>query len=388
MKSKYKVLTSVIFILVFFPIEILGIPAFGRKYNMSCQTCHSPFPRLKDYGDEFAKNGFVLYDKDALRYFMETGDEELNLIRDIPLAFRFDGFASFKNKDKESKFEFGIPRVMKILSGGSLTKDIAYYFYFYLNEKGKIAGLEDAYFMFNNVFKSELDLYLGQFQVCDPLFKRETRLTLEDYQIYTLKPGKSRINLGYDRGIMLNLPLPLKTDLTFMILNGSGIGQSENDNFDLDNINNFFGRISQDVFDFLRLGMAAYHGKEKFIDSISISNKLLMYGGDLTFSVNDKLELNYQFLRRTDSNPSASEENIKLNGSFLELIYTPKGDESKTYFAGLFNYINSNNSKYNYQSIALNIGYLLRRNIRLIGEIQYNVKAKATEFSIGFSSAY
>ena len=46
-----------------------AMPAFARKYQMSCKTCHSPFPKLKPYGEEFAGNGFVLKDKEAPRYY-------------------------------------------------------------------------------------------------------------------------------------------------------------------------------------------------------------------------------------------------------------------------------------------------------------------------------
>lgn len=388
---KYIIYTFSLILIIsaFSPSDIWGIPAFARKYNMSCQTCHSPFPRLKDYGDEYARNGFVLADKDAPRYFIETGDMELNLIRDVPVAFRLDGFATFKNKDNQSKFEFSFPRVMKILSGGSLSKNLAYYFYFYLSEKGEIVGLEDAYLMFNNVFNSELDIYFGQFQVCDPLFKREIRLTLEDYEIYAVKPGTSRINLGYDRGIMFNLPLPSKTDLTLMVLNGSGLNKAENEDLDLDNFNNLFGRVSQDFNEFFRLGAAMYYGKEKLLDNhLNWWNKVLIYGGDLTFSFDDKIEFNFQYLKRNDDQPSLQENNLKIDGLFLETIFTPKGDESKIYFAGLFNYLNSNYNIYDYRAFALNTGYLLKRNIRLIGELKYDFKLKGTQFSFGFSSAW
>ena len=34
--------------------DMFAIPAFARKYSMSCKTCHSPFPYLKPYGNEFA----------------------------------------------------------------------------------------------------------------------------------------------------------------------------------------------------------------------------------------------------------------------------------------------------------------------------------------------
>ncbi|MCK7528382.1 MAG: hypothetical protein MZV64_67865 [Ignavibacteriales bacterium] len=50
------------------------MPAFARKYSMSCKTCHAPFPKLKPYGEEFAGNGFVIKDKDTPRYTIDTGD--------------------------------------------------------------------------------------------------------------------------------------------------------------------------------------------------------------------------------------------------------------------------------------------------------------------------
>ena len=42
-----------------------AIPAFARRYKMSCTTCHAPFPRLKAYGDEFAGAGFVIPEQET-----------------------------------------------------------------------------------------------------------------------------------------------------------------------------------------------------------------------------------------------------------------------------------------------------------------------------------
>ncbi len=36
-----------------------AIPAFARRYRVSCTTCHAPFPRLKPYGEEYAGRGFA-----------------------------------------------------------------------------------------------------------------------------------------------------------------------------------------------------------------------------------------------------------------------------------------------------------------------------------------
>jgi len=384
MKKSFILLTTITLISFFWTTELFGIPAFARKYSMSCQTCHSPFPRLKDYGDEFARNGFVLADKDAPRYFQETGDSELSLIRDFPISIRIEGFTTFKHKSNEDRIDFAAPYMVKLLSGGSLTKNIAYYFYLYLNEKGKVETVEDAYIMFNNVFNTELDIYFGQFQISDPLFKRELRLTREDYMIYKMKIGNSRMSLGYDRGIMLNLPLKTKTDLTFEILNGNGIGPA-NDNFDMDKYPSFFGRISQDIAEPLRAGVFGYYGKEQ-IASNPI-NRATMFGVDATLSLGDKLEANIQYVRREDTNADAN-RSANTNGSFIELVYTPKGDESKWYTVALVNYITSNYPDTDYKTAALHYGYLLRRNIRLYGEFIYDMKNKSNQLLFGIVTAF
>jgi hypothetical protein len=45
--------------------------------------------------------------------------------------------------------------------------------------------------MFNDVLGTDLEVTVGQFQISDPLFKRELRLTREDYQIYKVRHGHS-----------------------------------------------------------------------------------------------------------------------------------------------------------------------------------------------------
>ena len=130
--------------------SVSAIPAFARKYDMSCMVCHAPFPKLKPYGEEFAGNGFQLKDKDAPRFTRETGDSRLFLMRELPIALRFDGFVRFQTKaDNKSDIEW--PYYLKILSGGLIAKDVSYYLYFLLSEHGEVAGIEDAFVAFNNI---------------------------------------------------------------------------------------------------------------------------------------------------------------------------------------------------------------------------------------------
>lgn len=374
-------------------VDLLSIPAFARKYNISCQTCHSPMPRLKAFGDEFAINGFAFPDKPATRYFVETGDDQLSLIRDFPLAVRLDMHLTYKTDSDFNKTDLQSPYLLKILSGGEFTKDVAYYFYFYISERGKLVGLEDAYLMFNNLFNKDFDFYLGQFQISDPLFKRELRLTLEDYEIYKTKVGNSLANLAYDRGIMLTYGLESGTDIIFEIVNGNGIHEANVlKEFDKDPYKNYFGRISQDIGENIRIGAFGYLAKEEIEDNFTniIDDKITMWGPDLTLNYNDILELNLQYAWRKDTkaNHIIMHDNIKTQGAFAELIYTPMGDESKWYLVGLFNWVESDLNYLNYKSSAFHIGYLFRRNMRMVGEYKYDFINKSNLFSVGIVSAF
>ena len=364
-----------------------AIPAFARKYNMSCNVCHSPFPKLKPYGEDFAANGFQLPDKEPARFFKNTGDELLTLMREIPVALRFELYGQYENA-RDVNPDFRSPYILKLLSGGNIYKDISYYFYFFFSERGSVAGIEDAFVMFNNVLskKIDMDLYAGQFQVSDPLFKRELRTELEDYKIYATTPGRSMANLKYDRGLMLTYGAPTKTDFTLEVINGSGIDTK--DVFDVDKYKNAMFRVSQEVTPFLRIGGFGYYGKEQ-LDSVS--NELYMAGADLTLG-NDKVELNAQYVYRSDMNPGMTgikpAERVKTNGGFVELLFSPNGDKSRVTGSLLYNYVDSDFKELNYQSYTGTLNYLLARNVRLVGEYTYIKDTKTSKVSLGIISAF
>jgi hypothetical protein len=235
-----------------------------------------------------------------------------------------------------------------------------------------VAGIEDAFVMFNDLFGSELDLYVGQFQISDPLFKREVRLPFEDYQIYRATPGDSRINLTYDRGVMLTYGFDTGTDVTFEVLNGTGIGEANVfRGFDDDPFKNVLFRVSQEIAPAFRLGGFGFLGKER---PNEVVNSVTMFGGDATLSA-APFELNVQYVERRDTNPlfssPAPEEKLATRGAFAELIYLPKGDDSRWYGAGLFNWVDSGQAELRYTAATAHVGYLLKRNVRMTAEATY-----------------
>lgn len=385
-----------------FPSQLGAIPAFARKYNVSCTTCHSIAPKLKEYGEEVAGNAFNLPDAPApARSYVDAGDDLLMLHRFFPIAVRFDAYAQYAERDR-GKWDMQMPYGVKLLSGGPISEHLGYYMYFYMNERGEVAGLEDAYIHFNNIFGSNLDIMAGQFQVCDPLFKRELRLTLEDYEVYRMSPGSSQASLTYDRGLMVTYGFDFGLDLVAQLVNGNGIPAAENRVFDFDNGKALAFRASQSIGP-VRVGGFVYQGNEHFeveySDIMGLSrigheeNTTLIYGPDLSIG-NEHIELNAQYLLREDSDvpliiPDAYiTEKANMNGLLLELVYLPEADRSLWSFVGVYNRVENEYTKELYHTATLSAGRLLARNFRLVGEVTYDLEREKAKLSVGLVTAF
>jgi len=374
-----------------------AIPAFARKYQISCQVCHAPaIPRLKAFGTEFAGDGFRMTKYESPRYFIQTGDEKLSLLRELPLAIRMDGFVSYNFNDKEAA-DFAAPFILKIMSGGELSDKLSYYFYFLFNETGTVAGVEDAYLYYHDLFNWGINVTLGQFSVSDPLFKNELRFTLEPYMIYGTSPGNSSVDLKYDRGIIFDKTFKTGTALVAEIINGCGIGEAgEGFLFDKDKYKNFMGRISQSIGKNLSIGLFGYTGKEILTDPVYLdyTNEIRMIGSDFSLNFGDKFVLNAQYVRRTDSQAFNEEfgdiwNDVATDGGFAEIIFSPKGDMSKWYLTGLANIVESDIDELDYRSATLHAGYLLRRNVRIVTEFtQVFLPASFGRVNVGFIAAF
>jgi len=378
-----------------------AIPAFARKYRVSCSLCHAPAPRLTAFGEAFGGNGFAFAPGEEPRDTIDTGDELLLLNQSLPLAVRLDAFMqAFTNAEADAtKFDFQTPYGIKLLTGGQLAKNVSWYMYFFLAERGEVAGLEDAYIQFTDIGGSGISLIAGQFQVSDPLFKRELRLEFEDYQLYRIRVGDAHADLTYDRGFMA-LASPWKGgDLIGQVVNGRGLDAADDaKRFDRDDWKTYSLRFSQDVGP-LRLGAFGYWAKERNADA---DNTIAMYGPDLTLTVNPNVEINAQYLRRTDSNPfyvfeDAAETDV--DAVMAELIWGPQGPTGRWFLTALYNRVESDQTVFQvrqgesgllslYDAVAFGATYLMGRNLRLMGEFQWDLEREGARFTTGVVAAF
>jgi hypothetical protein len=366
--------------------EVAGaIPAFARRYQFSCTTCHAPFPRLKPFGEEFAARGFRLADpsQEPVRAEYDVGDPLLHLVRDLPLAMRLEGYGAWRDAEEGSETTFETPWVFKILSGGPISERVSYYLY-YILEKNESGLLEDAWVQVNDLFGSGVDLQFGQLQVCDPLFKRELRLERTDYLIYKTKVGESSVDLTYERGIVLLGTLPGEVDVSLQVVNGNGIPSGE---FDNDDKKNLVLRVARDWGSF-RLGAFGYFGEEEA--ETGITNETVYWGPDLVVR-GGAFELNLQYLHREDDDPFFLPGHVtsqETDGGFAELHYFPGGQDGRWVLSGLYNKVDSDDPAANVEDVAVTLNYLMARNVRILTEAGHDLETDRDRVSLGLVAAF
>jgi hypothetical protein len=371
-----------------------AIPAFARRYKVSCNLCHHPIPKLTPFGEQFAANGFRFAATENPRDTINTGDPLLSLIKDFPLAMRLDAYAQAYANGRAAT-DFQTPYGVKILTGGPLSKKLSYYFYTFLLERGEIGGVEDALLHFNDIGGKPVDLIVGQFQVSDPLFKRELRLSFEDYAVYRARVGEVPVNLTYDRGVVATVDL-LGFGITGQLLNGNGIGAAGSDRrFDDNAFKNLSLHVTRDLAGHLRLGAFGYTGRSAVG---GVRNRTSMVGIDWTIG-GGTVELNGQYLHRSDTRPTylAGEPTVTVDGGFLELIVRPP--RSRWHVFGLYNLVSADRALLDvalgtpsglrrYESISAGVGWLDRRNVKLVAEAGYDRGQELVRWTLGIVTAF
>lgn len=365
-----------------------AVPAFARRHNVSCTTCHAPFPKLSEYGEEFAGNGFIMKEEERERDYVTAGDDLLWLNKELPLAVRFDAFGVF-NEGAQVDSDLQTPWGVKLLSGGTLTRNVGYYFYFYMAERGEVAGVEDAYIHFDDVRGWPLDIMVGQFQTSDPLMKRELRLSFEDYHIYTTRVGDSGTNLAYDRGVMFVTGLEKTgTDIVAFVVNGNGRAEAGADRaFDSDGRKNVGLRLAQGIGEHLSIGGYAYLGSERPAGG-AFDNDIQYLGPDLNLQWGT-VEFTGQLLLRTDSDPTFSGgDEVETTGMVAELVVAPRKEKSRLLFTALYNRVDSDLDAHDLETATLSATWLLSRNLRLLAEGTQDLEAERSRFVVGLVSAF
>ena len=187
-----------------------AIPAFSRKYQTSCATCHSNFPELNDFGQAFKKNGFkfpkdddvfvkeppVLLGAKAQKEAFPSALYPGELPGNLPIAFRYSGFAQVNSKVPLAvgftpRTDLFAPNTFTVIAAGSFGPNLSFWIDDDISVGGSGAdgGLGDGYIKANDIGhylhlpKDALNVRFGQFELDLP-FSQARTINLSDYDIY------------------------------------------------------------------------------------------------------------------------------------------------------------------------------------------------------------
>jgi hypothetical protein len=191
------------------PPQANGIPAFARKYQTSCTTCHDNFPHLNDFGKAFKDAGFKFPTDDES--FIKVppvllgapAQKELwpktvwpGVIPGLPpIGLRMNNFFQVTGKSRGNFGTGFVPRtdfepgLFSIFTAGNFGSDIAFWVDEDLSEAGAPSGLGDGYLKFVNIGrflhlpKDALHLRAGQFELELP-FSPARSWNLSPWDIY------------------------------------------------------------------------------------------------------------------------------------------------------------------------------------------------------------
>jgi len=375
------------------PTTAEAIPAFARKYNISCITCHAAFPRLNEFGEQFAADNLRLPNwKDGT---VDTGDDMLALPDSLPLALRVQAFAQSRESEAidvstgasvSADSDFQAPYLIKLLSSAPLSDHISYYFYAIFAEKGDNGSVivEDAWFSHDDIFDTGISMMFGQFQVSDLMFPRETRMTFQDFMVYRMA------GLTYDRGTVFQYTAGA-VDLAVGLVNGNGIEENVSINspgykrpdhlFDNNNGKALFGRVGADIAG-ANVGLFAYSGSQRNATgaagtvSGNRNTDKVSYGIDLSGRLGDKTYWFAQLLQNNWDNFINANTQYRWSGGFIGIDYI---HSDRWVHSFLYNYTNASDLKntdtvyegIDMNSLTLASSYYFMRNIK--GVIEINI---------------
>lgn len=187
-----------------------AIPAFARKYQTSCATCHNNYPELNDFGEAFKKNGFkfpkddetfvkeppVMLGAPAQKQAFPRTIYPGELPGSIPIGFRYSGFATVNSKQPLAvgflpRTDLFTPNTFTIIAAGSLGSNLSFWVDNDISAGGANsgAGLGDGYLKVNDLGhflhlpKDALNIRFGQFEIDLP-FTQARSVNPTNYDIY------------------------------------------------------------------------------------------------------------------------------------------------------------------------------------------------------------
>ena len=176
-----------------------AIPAFARKYSLSCTACHEAWPKLNDFGRAFRDNG----------YRLKTGsDDPTDQAPGYwPVSFRTSPGYSYTTMSSQPTDE-GLQTIKTgtfehpeadILAAGTVGHNVSFLAVIAGFGKDSTAEIESAWVRLNDLWgTSWLNLKVGKHEADLPRSAHRSLTLTQGYLVYSHRPGGDANDLEFD----------------------------------------------------------------------------------------------------------------------------------------------------------------------------------------------
>ena len=306
-----------------------AIPAFARKYNLACNTCHRIYPQLTRFGRDFRDNGFRMPDEIDALLKRRTGPAAPaqpppeNFWSFIPeqIPFSIQGkMHGVINPKGEIKTDVQLEE-LQLQTGGTFTARVSYYLHHHLVEEGEPGDLYTGWVRFNNLLQSNwLNVTAGQFELPLSFSPEIERLSAFEYLAFDRTLGANTFNLNRPQlGIQVFGQSERGTKLWAGIANGSGLSIDEKtEAFDNNSFKDLYGRVAQEVGEHV-FGGYVYYGRANGVLAPpgAFTDDFIRVGGDAFVDLG-RVSVSGTALYASDDNPLGLATKRTFYGGFVQ----------------------------------------------------------------------
>ncbi|MEE9153193.1 MAG: hypothetical protein V3U42_03810 [candidate division NC10 bacterium] len=143
------------------PRSALAVPAFARKYQLQCTTCHTRPPRLNSFGERFLENGYQIPGTmdGGIVEKLKLGNVSLGLVNNYFAVrlrgnfyrqFDFDKQRIVDGEPKDTK-ELAFPEILNLFFAGTLAENVGTFIEMEGNFEEEKVEFERGMLTFNNL---------------------------------------------------------------------------------------------------------------------------------------------------------------------------------------------------------------------------------------------
>jgi hypothetical protein len=149
-----------------------AIPVFARKYQTSCITCHTMYPKLNDVGEAFRRNGYqfptgedVLVKEETVKLGNDSYKDmfpnsiwpsTLPSIPPISVFAQEQNIVNLRPAAGQANWDFVFPSDIELIGAGAFGRDISALYNIGFSPDGGV-GVGRVFVQFNNLFAWQAD---------------------------------------------------------------------------------------------------------------------------------------------------------------------------------------------------------------------------------------